>query len=94
MPIEIILVQTSLDKAILVFDGRILEIFHTLWGAKTARYHVAHISAIQIVTDKKGAHTLSLKAKSDAAIISVEASALLDVQQLVAAVQQAMTAYP
>lgn len=95
MLIEITLVQSSSTKAILLFDGRVLELFHTLWVGKTLRYHVANIGAIEIVTDKKGAQTLSVKGKAGGQeIFKVEAGALADAQQLVAAVQQAMAAYP
>ncbi len=91
MLIEITLVQTALDKAILLFDGRVLEVFHTLWEGKTRRYHVGTIASIQIVTDKKGAHTLSLKAQGGYnEIVTVDPAALAPAQQLVTAVQQAM----
>ena len=94
MPIEIILVQTSPDTAILAFDGRILEIFHTVWNGKTLRYHAALIAEIQVRTDKKGLHTFNLKAKGGyIELLTVEDSALPAVQELVAQVQQAMGNY-
>lgn len=94
MLIEITLVQTALDKAILQFDGRVLEIFHSLWEGKTHRHHAATIAAIEIVTDKKGAHSLSVKLKAGYnEIVAVEPAALGRVEQLVSAVQQAMIEY-
>ena len=94
MPIETRLVQTPLDIAIVAFDGRILEIFHTLWEGKTRRYHPAMIAEIQVQTDKKGAHTLSIKAQNGVReTLIVESSALASVQELVAQVQQAMANY-
>jgi hypothetical protein len=94
MPIEFRLVQTQLDIAIVAFDGRILEIFRTLWEGKTQRFHAAMISEIQVQTDKKGAHKLTLKNKvaySESLII--DDGALPTVQELVAQVQQAMGNY-
>ena len=94
MPIEIRLVQTQLDTAIVAFDGRILEIFRTLWEGKTRRYHAAMIAEIQVQTDKKGAHMLSLKAHAGYTdLLSVDNTALPAVQELVAQVQQAMGNY-
>ena len=94
MPIEIRLVQTQLDTAIVVFDGRILEIFRTLWEGKTRRYHAAMIAEIQVQTDKKGAHMLNVKAHAGYTdLLTVENSALPAVQELVAQVQQAMGNY-
>ncbi len=91
MPIEITLPQTALDKAILQFDGRILEVFHTLWEGKTHRYHVATLASVQIVTDKHGAHTLALKAKAGYnEQMTVEPANLASAQKLVDEVQRAI----
>ena len=91
MPIEITLVQTALATAIAAFDGRILELFNTLWESKTHRYHVAVIGAIQIKTDKPNLPTLVIKAKAGfTESSSVDNGQLPAVQTLVAQVQQAM----
>jgi hypothetical protein len=91
MLIEITLPQTALDKAILLFDGRILEVFHTLWEGKTHRYHAATLASVQIVTDKHGAHSLTLKAKAGYhEQITVEPADLARAQKLVDEVQRAI----
>ena len=91
MLIEITLPQTALDKAILVFDGRVLEIFHTVWEGKTHRHHVATLASIQVVTDQQGAHTLTLKAQAGyVERITVEPAHLARAQKLVDAVQRAI----
>ena len=91
MLIEITLPQTALDKAILVFDGRVLEVFHTLWEGKTHRYHVATLASVRIVTDPHGAHTLALKARAGYhEQMTVEPAALPGAQKLVDEVQRAI----
>jgi hypothetical protein len=94
MPIEIRLVQTPIDIVIVAFDGRVLEIFRTLWEGKTQRFHAAMIAEIQVQTDKKGAHRLYLKAQAGySETLIVDDGALPVVQELVAQVQQAMEKY-
>ena len=52
------------------------------------------IAEIQVQTDKKGAHTLSIKAQNGFRdTLIVEPSALASLQELVAQVQQAMKNY-
>ncbi len=94
MPFEITLVQTALETAIVAFDGRILEIFNTLWESRTHRYHVTMLSEFRIKTDKQGLRTLAIKVKAGFnESFSVDNNRLPAVQTLVAQVQQAMTEY-
>jgi hypothetical protein len=92
--IEIILPLVLPDKCVLQFDGRVLELFSPSWESKSHRYHVATISSIEILTDKKGAVSLKVQGTSGYADqVPISPAALADTHRLLGEVKQAMAPY-
>jgi len=91
MPVEIALVQNEVETYLIAFDGRVVEIFESLSGGKTRRYHAALLKGVALNTDKKGKHTLVLETLTGYQdMLHVTDDKLPFAQQLVAEVQQAM----
>lgn len=88
--IEVRLSNASLQKPILAFDGRVLEVFWVTSNEGSERYHAGHIQSIQLALNNKGRHILEWKTEFHGFKEEVSEEALPKAEQLVAEVQKAM----
>lgn len=86
--------EIPLDEHILTFDGRILEVFGYESGGESARYHAALIGTILCVPGLRGQSTLNFSTKHGGILgLKIPPEKHAEVEQLVAAVEQAKAAY-
>ena len=95
--IEIRLSTEPSDNTLIAFDGHVVEFFSVI-VRQCMRIHVFEIAKIEIVTDKHGRNSLNIYSKYVNSLIlgsaTVRSEVLAEAQDLVAAVRQAMAAYP
>lgn len=75
-------------RSILTFDGHVLEPFPGDW-----RKHIGLITKIELLTDRKGQHTLSIQDRYSKGELTVDEGAVPKVTQLIAAVQKAQAEF-
>ncbi len=71
---------------IMTFDGAVLEVF------KYQRIHVGNIDKIELTTDKRGSHMLTVFGDRISVVVEVDESAASKVAQVVEEVKKAKTA--
>jgi hypothetical protein len=85
-----VLLNQSGAKPIVTFHANTLEYFSLTAQTGGFSYHVGHIKSIEIITDKKGSHTLVTKTDTRTMETDISEQALPKAKELVAAVQDAM----
>jgi hypothetical protein len=95
--IEIRLSIEPRDNTLITFDGHVVEFF-SLLSKQSFRFHVFQIANIEIVTDKNGKNTLSVKSKYVNELLiaghAIRNEVLAEAQALVTAIKEAMALYP
>jgi len=83
----------SMLKPIVAFDGQVLEVFVDDLSGSGRRVHVGHMRSISLTQVSRGKEPYLLTVKCEYQILAVEVSAeaLAAAQQLVVAVQAAMS---
>ena len=76
---------------VVVFDGRVVELFFSEADTGSIGFHIIHLTAVQFAPDKKGRQMLDIKTKSGRPFaMEVAPAEAAGVQSLVAALKQAM----
>ena len=90
--IELQLSTKSMSKPIVTFDGYVIDFFYDDLTNGSRRIHVGHIRSIEIIPVGHGKEKFSLQIKGEylLQVTDVSEAVLPKVQELVAAVQQAM----
>ena len=79
------------NRSLLSFDGTTVEFFH---GGDSRRAHIGAMSNIQIETDKKGKHWLSIdKEMESGQLFNISDQVYTQVSELVAQIQSAMSSF-
>lgn len=91
--IEVQLSTQNIQKTIVTFHASSLEYFYAPSNEGGRSFHVGHIKSIELITDQRGRHTLVMTTPYHTFKEEVEERALTKTKELVAEVQQAMTAY-
>jgi hypothetical protein len=92
--IELQLSTKAMSKPIAVFDGHVIEFFYDDLTHASHRVHVGHIKSIEIIPVGRGKEKYSLQIKGEYLLIVTDVSeaVLPKAQEMVAAIQNAMTA--
>jgi hypothetical protein len=91
--IELQLSTHSMSKPIVVFDGHVIEFFYDDLRNGNRRVHIGHVNSIEIIPVSHGKEKYSLQIKGEYTLIVTDVSetVLPKAQELVAAIQQAIT---
>lgn len=91
--IELQLSTKSISKPIATFDGRIIEFFYDSLDYGSRRVHIGHIKSMAIVPVAHGKEKYQLQIKGEYLLLITDVSETIlpQAQELVAAIQKAMS---
>ncbi len=91
--IELQLSTKTVSKPIVTFDGHILEFFYDALEYGSRRMHIGHVKSVELVPVSHGKEKYSLQIKGEYTLLVTDVSetVLPQAQELVAALQKAMT---
>ena len=82
------IIASEESPTVLSFEDDILECF---FMDGSTRVHIIHIKGIELSTDKKGKHVLTIQLKHQNLFVFVDEERLEEVQGMVEKIKQAMT---
>lgn len=91
--IELQLSTKAMSKPIVVFDGHVIEFFYDDLTHGSRRVHVGHLKSIEIIPVGRGKEKYSLQMKGEYLLVVTDVSEAIlpKAQEMVAAIQRAMT---
>ena len=90
---ELQLSTKAMSKPIVVFDGHVIEFFYDDLHHASRRVHIGHIKSIEIIPVGRGKEKYSLQMKGEYMLVVTDVSEAIlpKAQEMVAAIQKAMT---